>query len=280
MENDMLQGINLALGAIGEQLQKSNDFNELLVNRFAKEDEEKDAEETEKAEELAKAAFTNEIVKAVVGELKKSDAGADGVGASAGGMEIDGKTGKPVGGTKWPMKGNPADDSEVDTTAEAETTKDVQKPLELGTTDVQIVKGEDGSDEYPQIEDEGVPGDSDDAMAIMNSAIGELTKAVLQLQKGQVNTESAVSTALEAQMRKIGWKEAEVGGKPQVRLLPDVGDPLQKAADASAEAGGVVGEPSPAEVVEQLSKMSYADMAEMQVTMAGSADPISGLLGS
>jgi hypothetical protein len=77
-------------------------------------------------------------------------------------------------------------------------------------------------------------------------------------------------------MRKIGWKEAEVGGRPTSRILPDVGDPLQKTAEIGGKATD--GNFDPETVVDQLTKMSYADMAEMQVSMQGQGDSLTGIL--
>ena len=113
-------------------------------------------------------------------------------------------------------------------------------------------------------------------MAYMKAQMGVLAKALTALTKAQTSTDSAVAEAVESQMRKIGWKEAEAGGRPVSRILPDVGDPLQKAAEIGQQVAD--GQFDPEAVVDQLTKMSYADMAEMQVSMAGEGDALSGIL--
>jgi hypothetical protein len=278
-DQDLLKGNTLALEAIAEQLQKSNDLSAQLAARFAKEDEEKTEVENEEAEAIAKAAFTKEIVKAVgnaFGFIKGAD---DPTGDSAQGMPVDDYNPKHVSSPATPPAADTEEDANVDTSTET-----VQQPLEAGEatsyTALQkengIVPGleEEGSDEYPQVEDNGDPQQVD--LAYVKAQMGVMAKALSDLSKAQSSTDSAVATAVENQMRKIGWKEAEVGGRPQSRILPDVGDPLQKAAEIGQQVAQ--GQFDPEAVVDQLTKMSYADMAEMQVSMAGEGDALSGIL--
>ena len=278
-DQDLLKGNTLALEAIAEQLQKSNDLSAQLAARFAKEDEEKTEVENEEAEAIAKAAFTKEIVKAVgnaFGFVKGADAPT---GDSAQGMPVDDYNPKHVSSPATPPAADTEEDANIDNSTET-----AQQPLEAGEAtsysalqkEHGMVPGleEEGSDEYPQVEDNGDPQQVD--LAYVKAQMGVMAKALSDLSKAQSSTDSAVATAVENQMRKIGWKEAEVGGRPQSRILPDDGDHLQKAAEIGQQVAD--GQFDPEAVVDQLTKMSYADMAEMQVSMAGEGDALSGIL--
>ena len=274
-EQDLLKGNTLALEAIAEQLQKSNDLSAQLAARFAKEDEEKSDAENEEAEAIAKAAFTKEIVKAV-GQAFGFAKGAEApTGDSAAGMPVDDYNYKNVSSPATPPAADTQEDANIDNSTET-----TQQPLEAGeATSYSALQKENGmeemgSDEYPQVEEEGDPEQMD--MAYMKAQMGALAKAMTALTKAQTSTDSAVAEAVESQMRKIGWKEAEAGGRPVSRILPDVGDPLQKAAEIGQQVAD--GQFDPEAVVDQLTKMSYADMAEMQVSMAGEGDALSGIL--
>ena len=281
-QNDLLKGNTLALEAIAEQLQKSNDLSAALAARFAKEDEEQNEKEHEEAEAVAKAAFTREIVKAVGSAfgLAKGDEAPS--GESPQGMPVDDYNYKNVSSDATPP---PADTEEA---ADPDTdTETVQQPLAAGA-DVSVPgiqkqefppvngNGVNGAEEYPQVEEEGVVADEEVDLAYMKAQLSSMAKAITDLAKSQASTDSAVAGAVENQMRKIGWKEAEVGGRPKSRILPDVGDPLQKAADIGQQVAE--GNFDPEAVVDQLTKMSYADMAEMQVSMQGQGDSLSGIL--
>ena len=280
---DVLKGNTLALEAIADQLQKSNDLSAALASRFTKEDEEKAEKENDEAEAIAKAAFTREIVKAVMSSLQKSDQAP--TGASAQGMPVDDYNAKNV-------SSGPAsyDDSEEDANID-NSTETTQQPLEAGEKtsysagiqkELDQIPGngndeeEDGAAEYPQVEDAGIPEEKVE-MAYMKAQLSDMAKAVTQLAKSQSSTDSAVADAVEAQMRKIGWKEAEAGGRTQSRILPDVGDKLEKAAEIGAQVES--GQFDAESVVDSLTKMSYSDMAEMQVSMAGQADSLTGITG-
>ncbi len=267
-QNDLLKGNTLALEAIAEQLQKSNDLSAKLAARFAKEDEEAEEKEHAEAEELAKAAFTKEIVKAVGNAfgLAKGDEAPS--GESPQGMPVDDYNPKPVSSPATPPAADTEEDADPDTDTET-----VQQPIAAAA---EIKLADEGADEYPQVEDPGVVEDEEVNMAYMKSQLTSMAKAIADLAKSQASTDSAVASAVENQMRKIGWKEAEVGGRPQSRILPDVGDPLQKAAEIGEQVAD--GNFDPEAVVDQLTKMSYADMAEMQVSMAGQGDSLTGIL--
>jgi len=267
-QNDLLKGNTLALEAIAEQLQKSNDLSAALAARFAKEDEEAEEKQNAEAEELAKAAFTKEIVKAVGNAfgLAKGDEAPS--GESPQGMPVDDYNYKNVSSPATPPAADTEEDADPDTDTET-----VQQPIAAAA---EIKLADEGADEYPQVEDEGVVDGEEVNMAYMKSQLTSMAKAIADLAKSQASTDSAVASAVENQMRKIGWKEAEVGGRPQSRILPDVGDPLQKAAEIGEQVAD--GNFDPEAVVDQLTKMSYADMAEMQVSMAGQGDSLTGIL--
>ena len=278
-DQDLLKGNTLALEAIAEQLQKSNDLSAQLAARFAKEDEEKTEEENEEAEVIAKAAFTKEIVKAVGQAFGFAKGASAPTGDSAQGMPVDDYNSKNVSSSATPPAADTEEDANIDNSTET-----TQQPLEAGEATsysaLQKENGmgmgmeEEGSDEYPQVEDNGDPQQVD--LAYVKAQMGVMAKALSDLSKAQASSDSAVATAVENQMRKIGWKEAEVGGRPVSRILPDVGDPLQKTAEIGVQAAQ--GQFDPDAVVDQLTKMSYADMAEMQVSMAGEGDALSGIL--
>ena len=276
---DVLKGNTLALEAIAQQLQKSNDLSAAIAARFTKEDEAKAEEENDEAEAVAKAAFTREIVKAVRSSLTKSDKAP--TGASAQGLPVDGYNYKNVSSGAAP---------DADTEEEANidnSTETTQQPLEAGEKtsygagiqkELPGMGGElEGAEEYPQIEDAGMPQEEEKVeMAYMKAQLSSMAKAITDLAKSQSSSDSVVAEAVENQMRKIGWKEAETGGRPHSRILPDAGDKLEKAAEIGAQAQS--GEFNPETVVDQLTKMSYADMAEMQVSMAGQGDALTGIL--
>ena len=277
-EYDVLKGNTLALEAIASQLQKSNDLSAAIAARFSKEDEEKEEEENEQAESVAKAAFTREIVKAVMSSLTKSDKAP--TGASAQGLPVDGYNYKNV------SSGSAPDADSEEAANINNSTETAQQPLEAGekTSYGASIKKEhgaemeEGSADYPQVEDAGIPMEEEKVdLAYMKAEMANMAKAITQLSKSQSSTDSAVTDAVEAQMRKIGWKEAEAGSRPASRILPDAGDKLEKAAEIGALAKS--GEAFDAEtVVDQLTKMSYSDMAEMQVSMAGQGDSLTGIL--
>ena len=279
-DQDLLKGNTLALEAIAEQLQKSNDLSAQLAARFAKEDEEKTEEENEEAEAIAKAAFTKEIVKAVGNAFGFAKGAEAPTGDSAQGMPVDDYNYKNVSSPATPPAADTEEDANIDNSTET-----AQQPLEAGEATsysaiqkehgmVPGMEEEEGSDEYPQVEDNGDPQQMD--MAYMKAQMGVLAKALTALTKAQTSTDSAVAEAVENQMKKIGWKEAEAGGRPVSRILPDDGDHLQKAAEIGQQVAQ--GQFDPEAVVDQLTKMSYADMAEMQVSMAGEGDALSGIL--
>jgi len=279
-QNDLLKGNTLALEAIAEQLQKSNDLSAALAARFAKEDEDEAEKEHEEAEAVAKAAFTREIVKAVGSAfgLAKGDEAPS--GESPQGMPVDDYNPKSVSSDATPPPADTEEDADPNTDTET-----VQQPIAAGgdisipnvqKQDFPPVNGDvNGAEEYPQVEEEGVE-DEEINLAYMKAQLSSMAKAITDLAKSQASTDSAVAGAVENQMRKIGWKEAEVGGRPKSRILPDVGDPLQKAADIGQQVAE--GNFDPEAVVDQLTKMSYADMAEMQVSMQGQGDSLSGIL--
>jgi len=279
-QNDLLKGNTLALEAIAEQLQKSNDLSAVLAARFAKEDEETEEKQNAEAEAVAKAAFTKEIVKAVgsaFGFTKGDEAPS---GESPQGMPVDDYNPKSVSSDATPPPADTEEDADPNTDTET-----VQQPIAAGgdisipnvqKQDFPPVNGDvNGAEEYPQVEEEGVE-DEEINLAYMKAQLSSMAKAITDLAKAQSTTDGAVANAVENQMRKIGWKEAEVGGRPVSRILPDVGDPLQKAAEIGEQVAQ--GNFDPEAVVDQLTKMSYADMAEMQVSMQGQGDSLTGIL--
>jgi len=279
-QNDLLKGNTLALEAIAEQLQKSNDLSAVLAARFAKEDEETEEKQNAEAEAVAKAAFTKEIVKAVgsaFGFTKGDEAPS---GESPQGMPVDDYNPKSVSSDATPPPADTEEDADPNTDTET-----VQQPIAAGgdisipnvqKQDFPPVNGDvNGAEEYPQVEEEGVE-DEELNLAYMKAQLSSMAKAITDLAKAQSTTDGAVANAVENQMRKIGWKEAEVGGRPVSRILPDVGDPLQKAAEIGEQVAQ--GNFDPEAVVDQLTKMSYADMAEMQVSMQGQGDSLTGIL--
>ena len=197
-------------------------------------------------------------------------------------MPVDDYNPKSVSSDATPPPADTEEDADPNTDTET-----VQQPIAAGG-DISIpnvqkqefpVNGNgngNGAEEYPQVEEEGVVADEEVDLAYMKAQLTSMAKAITDLAKAQSTTDGAVANAVENQMRKIGWKEAEVGGRPTSRILPDVGDPLQKAAEIGEQVAE--GNFDPEAVVDQLTKMSYADMAEMQVSMQGQGDSLTGIL--
>lgn len=197
---DVLKGNTLALEAIADQLQKSNDLSAALASRFTKEDEEKAEKESDEAEGIAKAAFTREIVKAVMSSLRKSDQAP--TGASAQGVPVDGYNYKKVSSGSAPSA-DTEEDANIDNSTET-----AQQPLESGIQkEFPIEDEEEGSADYPQVEDAGMPSEEKVEMAYMKAQMTAMAKAVTQLTKSMASTDSAVAKAVEDQMRKIGWRK-------------------------------------------------------------------------
>ena len=126
-DQDLLKGNTLALEAIAEQLQKSNDLSAQLAARFAKEDEEKTEEENEEAEAIAKAAFTKEIVKAVGNAFGFRKGAEAPTGDSAQGMPVDDYNYKNVSSPATPPAADTEEDANIDNSTET-----AQQPLEAG----------------------------------------------------------------------------------------------------------------------------------------------------
>ncbi len=248
-----MEGTNLALAAVAEVLQK-------MDGRLAKEEADKEEEEIEKAEALAKAELVKSIAKEVMTVLKASE-GDSFAGSDASGDE---RKADPTGGT--PQN---ADDSESDAGIEAKIEEqqntiqaayhgdDKDKEMEKGAHDDEdkeekgMYKDEDDDKAANEpVEEKGMDDDDDDDMKAMKKQLETLKK---QLADTEANISKAVQTESEARLRKMGFREETGLQAPKVvnSLGVDDSTPIQKSAATTDTAA-------------QLSELSYSELRRMQ----------------
>ena len=249
-----MEGTNLALAAVAEVLQK-------MDGRLAKEEADKEEEEIEKAEALAKAELVKSIAKEVMTVLKASE-GDSFAGSDASGDE---RKADPTGGT--PQN---ADDSESDAGIEAKIEEqqntiqaayhgdDKDKEMEKGAHDDEdkeekgMYKDEDDDKAADEpVEEKGMDDDDDDDdMKAMKKQLETLKK---QLADTEANISKAVQTESEARLRKMGFREETGLQAPKVvnSLGVDDSTPIQKSA-------------ATADTAAQLSELSYSELRRMQ----------------
>jgi len=251
-----MEGTNLALAAVAEVLQK-------MDGRLAKEEADKEEEEIEKAEALAKAELVKSIAKEVMTVLKASE-GDSYAGSDASGDE---RKADPTGGTP-----QSSDDSESDAGIEAkieEQQNTIQaayhgdedddkkdKAMEKGAHDDEdkeekgMYKDEDDDKAADEpVEEKGMDDDDED-MKAMKKQLETLKK---QLADTEANISKAVQTESEARLRKMGFREETGLQAPKVvnSLGVDDSTPIQKSA-------------ATADTAAQLSELSYSELRRMQ----------------
>ena len=248
-----MEGTNLALAAVAEVLQK-------MDGRLAKEEADKEEEEMEKAEALAKA----ELVKSIAAEVKavlKAEEGDSYAGSDASGDE---RKAAPTGGTP-----QSADDSESDAGIDAkieEQQNTIQAMKKADDDDDEMEKGahddedkeekgmyKDDDDEAADepVDEKGMDDDDDsDDMKAMKKQLETLKK---QLAETEANIQKSVQAESEARLRKMGFREETGLQAPKVVNSFGIDDttPIQKST-ATADTAG------------QLAELSYSELRRMQ----------------
>ena len=248
-----MEGTNLALAAVAEVLQK-------MDGRLAKEEADKEEEEIEKAEALAKAELVKSIAAEVQAVLKASE-GDSYAGSDASGDE---RKADPTGGTP-----QSADDSESDAGIDAkieEQQNTIQAMKKADDDDDEMEKGahddedkeekgmyKDDDDEAADepVDEKGMDDDDDsDDMKAMKKQLDTLKK---QLAETETNISKAVQTESEARLRKMGFREETGLQAPKVVNSFGIDDttPIQKST-ATADTAG------------QLAELSYSELRRMQ----------------
>ena len=276
MSNEIEDGMGLALSAVAETLTKMDSTLSKMNYFLAKEDErdmqdeeDEQAEEDEEDEEVAKSLFIKEIVSTVMKELRPVFKSA---GQSPQGMPVSNEGARKVSGTGWPMSRNSAEDSEKPGKM-SRSTEEVQKPLQLanpvdgpGMEDDPEYQGKDQDEEearkreqneYPNEEKENMS-----EVAQLKASIWSLTKEVAALRKGEgikAADRTEIKKAVEGFAQKVGFKEAGSGSRPKVRLIGDDGTHpvLRKGENATDDP------------IARLAKLSYRDIADMQLAQQG-----------
>ena len=248
-----MEGTNLALAAVAEVLQK-------MDGRLAKEEADKEEEEIEKAEALAKAELVKSIAAEVQAVLKASE-GDSYAGSDASGDE---RKADPTGGTP-----QSADDSESDAGIDAkieEQQNTIQAMKKADDDDDEMEKGahddedkeekgmyKDDDDEAADepVEEKGMDDDDDsDDMKAMKKQLETLKK---QLAETEANIQKSVQAESEARLRKMGFREETGLQAPKVVNSFGIDDttPIQKST-ATADTAG------------QLAELSYSELRRMQ----------------
>jgi len=247
-----MEGTNLALAAVAEVLQK-------MDGRLAKEEADKEEEEIEKAEALAKAELVKSIAEEVRAVLKATE-GDSYAGSDASGDE---RKADATGGTP-----QSADDSESDAGIDAKIEEqqntiqaayhgdDKDKEMEKGAHEDEdkeekgMYKDDDDAADEP-VEEKGMDDDDDDSddMKAMKKELDTLRK---QIAETEANISKAVQNESEARLRKMGFREETGLQAPKVvnGLGVDGISPIQKSAATDTPA--------------QLAELSYSELRRMQ----------------
>ena len=253
------QGTMLALNALAEVLQKMNG----RVEKSEMTEIEKQQMEVEKSQ---RNALVKEVTDQVVTALKKDFAGL---------VELHGNDPKKVSGTKWPMGSNPAGEDKESNDPVDTKTETVQKPVlamaktgssytmkvenEEDKVDAELGEEENGAEEYPMEEDKGEMKYPDNMKAYMAKMKADLTKEF------EKKMSVAVQKETESRLRKMGFREENQLTRPQMLSKNTMGlnsdaAPLAKSANKKAL--------TPDEVVDELAKLPYSKLCEMQIKMA------------
>ena len=249
-----MEGTNLALAAVAEVLQK-------MDGRLAKEEADKEEEEIEKAEALAKAELVKSIAAEVHAVLKASE-GDSYAGSDASGDE---RKAAPTGGTP-----QSADDSESDAGIDAKIEEqqntiqamkkaddDDDDEMEKGAHDDEdkeekgMYKDDDDEAADEPVDEKGMDDDDDsDDMKAMKKQLETLKK---QLAETEANIQKSVQAESEARLRKMGFREETGLQAPKVVNSFGIDDttPIQKST-ATADTAG------------QLAELSYSELRRMQ----------------
>ena len=238
-----MEGSNLALSAVADVLRKMDE-------RLAKADQQDDADELRKEEDIAKSELVKSIATEVFDMIKSDN-----------GLDVDGtkvRSGASV------ATGNDADDSakQVDATRKIE---DVQATIQAMQKEEKDPDEEEEGD-HPVEED---PEGEDKKAGHGYKSVEELTKQLNDLQLQLSNVEGNISKQVqdesEERLRKMGFRE-ETGLTAPRQISYDLG------TDGTTP---IVKQQSEGDTVDQLANLSYKELREIQTRVqAGQTDGI------
>ena len=255
-EGDVNQGIMLGLSAIAETLLK-------MDTRLSKAEEKEEQKKEEEEEELEKSAFAlekasliKEITEGVLAAIKQ------------GGMEVEGKEPKSVGGRDaWPIDSRVVEEGrQVPVTLRTDT-KEVQKPIQamqkhMMNAEVPVVPEEeeipprevppvppeeDGSAEYPEEEDKYK--EYPEQMKSLAKELIALKKSVAANEKSR-NTE--IQKGIEVGLQKLGYKK-EMSTRPINKGLLGVEDISLMKSEPQGD------------VTDQLATLTWSQLAALRM---------------
>ncbi len=270
------EGVTLALGAVAEQLQKSNDLAEKQIRKDDDEEEQKRHEEAEEVEKSQFDAMVKSISDAVSSSLESRLATMEKQVLDLGGD----KEKKVSGKSSWPMSsGGSGDDDETNTpdALDNKTENDAQKTIAAMAKqdmppmdyDEDEMLDEEGSDEYPMEEEEmpEMPDGSeysDTEVRNMARMIKELRKDMRSMKKKNAqlrkSSEAGIQEEVDTRLRKAGWREERGLASPKLLNKSNIGE-VRLGAD---EVPIVKSATSGNDVVDQLAELSWADLAELR----------------
>jgi len=223
------KGVELALGALAEHLQKSNTVMEKILRKAEEDEKEVEAKEEEKEEMEAKKAFVSDISNAVIASLTSAY-------PNVFKSEISDATKQASDGTKEQPKIATKQADPLDPAAGQ------QKPIQAAT---------DGAEEKKEEEDEK-EGKKEEYPAVenMRKQIADLQKQIESLEKSAV---ADVKKSVTDSMRRTGWRE-ETGlvAPKRVELGADVVD-IKKSAETQEDR------------VAAMAKYSYSDIKRLEL---------------
>lgn len=265
------EGTMLALNAIAEQLQKSNDLNERVVAKLDDDDEKTKVAEEEDVEKAEYENFLKTISDVVSKQMNERFSGIEKQIRDLGGD----KSKKVSGKASWPMssRSGSGDDEEMKQDVLTNPTENgAQKTIEaMEKQDMGFEEDEDedemgmnGSEEYPMEEDEGMEEEMEEEMEgdgeyseteVRNMArmIKELRKDMATMKKGE---STRVEKEVEMRLRKAGWREEKGLAKGRLTTLGGNDVPIVKS-----DTSGI-------ELVDQLESLPWSELALLKEAKA------------
>lgn len=270
MDND--QGVTLALSAIAEQLQKSN---EVMSKFMVKQEAETEKERREKEEELEKAEFTalvKGVSKAVMDELSPRLSKLEKQSQDLGGDES-----KKASGTKWPMSSNKKDEHEENSsnTLDNKTEHGAQQSIEamekqFPPKDEEV---DEDAEEYPMEEHAGEKelredGREEDELVKIRLTMEKLQKSNTELEKKLASMEKSKDVAIQKGvtegLRKAGFRQETGLAAPKM---------MSKGALGASESLLQKSDDKPEDVTEQLRGLSWSDLVDLRLrTLSGQTE--------
>lgn len=242
------EGVTLGLGAIAESLEKMNTHYDLLRKEKEEEEEEKEKEDEEEVGKLYKAELVKDTAVAVLEILKE-----------AGLIDLGGDEEKVVEGTKWPMSKNPPGEDQEDAAKLRAKPEEQQKPLAAGTVAAGFKKAEGNNEVPPKEDEEKEDEEKEDEKEKEFPMVEENKMLKSELETLKKSFDTRVQAALKEQLEKMGFREETSLRKPMLKnILGDAGIPIVKAESKETSE----------DLVEQLSKLSYAQLGELKAKIA------------